>query len=209
MKDLTNFNSAQFGELRVKQENGELWFCLVDVCRALELENVSRVKHRLRQDGVTISKVIDSLGRNQMLNFVNEPNMYRCIFQSRKKEAELFQDWVYEEVLPSIRKTGKYAHKPRKRIAPRLRDERSGQFYDDLTQLVTHDDERAVAAGCGVTRSHVHEVLRGRKMSFTVLAELVARAKENRRNGVERVVPFMASAERHAQLVLDFYCGEE
>lgn len=46
------------------------------------------------------------------------------------------------------------ARKLRKRIAPRLRDERSGQFYDDLTRLVTHDDERAVAAGCGVTRSH-------------------------------------------------------
>lgn len=97
------------------------------------------------------------------------------------------------------------ARKPRKRIAPRLRDERSGQFYDDLTRLVTHDDERAVAAGCGVTRSHVHEVLRGRKMSFTVLAELVARAKENRKAGIERVVPFVATEEMREQLVLNFY----
>lgn len=100
------------------------------------------------------------------------------------------------------------ARKPRKRIAPRLRDERSGQFYDDLTRLVTHDDERAVAAGCGVTRSHVHEVLRGRKMSFTVLAELVARAKANRRAGIERVVPFVATEEMREQLVLDFYTVE-
>lgn len=40
--------------------------------------------------------------------FIDEPNLYRCIFQSRKKEAEAFQDWVVEEVLPAIRKTGGY-----------------------------------------------------------------------------------------------------
>lgn len=40
--------------------------------------------------------------------FIDEPNLYRCIFQSRKKEAQLFQDWVAEEVLPAIRKSGGY-----------------------------------------------------------------------------------------------------
>ena len=54
----------------------------------------------------------------------------------------------------------------------------------------------------------VHEVLRGRKMSFTVLAELVARAKANRRAGIERVVPFVATEEMREQLVLDFYTVE-
>jgi phage antirepressor YoqD-like protein len=42
------------------------------------------------------------------MNFIDEPNLYRCIFQSRKKEAEQFQDWVCDEVLPSIRKNGGY-----------------------------------------------------------------------------------------------------
>ena len=42
------------------------------------------------------------------MNFITEPNLYKCIFQSRKKEAEAFQDWVCSEVLPSIRKTGGY-----------------------------------------------------------------------------------------------------
>ena len=40
--------------------------------------------------------------------FINEPNLYRCIFQSRKAEAEQFQDWVFNEILPSIRKSGGY-----------------------------------------------------------------------------------------------------
>lgn len=44
--------------------------------------------------------------------FVNEGNLYRAIFQSRKPEAERFTDWVTEEVLPSIRKTGGYTAKP-------------------------------------------------------------------------------------------------
>ena len=42
------------------------------------------------------------------MTFIDEPNVYRCIFQSRKKEAEQFQSWVFEEVLPAIRKTGGY-----------------------------------------------------------------------------------------------------
>jgi len=41
--------------------------------------------------------------------FVDEPNTYRCVFQSRKPNSEKFQDWVFEEVLPTIRQTGKYS----------------------------------------------------------------------------------------------------
>lgn len=42
------------------------------------------------------------------MTYINEANLYKCIFQSRKTEAEKFQDWVYEKVLPSIRKHGAY-----------------------------------------------------------------------------------------------------
>ena len=40
--------------------------------------------------------------------YISEPNLYRCIFRSHKKTAETFQGWIFEEVLPSIRKTGGY-----------------------------------------------------------------------------------------------------
>jgi prophage antirepressor-like protein len=85
------------------------FFCLKDVCEILELEQVSRVVDRLKKDGVTTSKVIDSMGREQQANFINESNLYKTIFQSRKESAEKFQDWVTEEVLPAIRKHGMYA----------------------------------------------------------------------------------------------------
>lgn len=106
------FSNPEFGDIRTEIINGEPWFCLSDICKALELEQVSRVKTRLNLNGVTTSKVIDSMGRNQEATFVNEANLYKTIFQSRKESAERFTDWVTSEVLPSIRKTGSYQQVP-------------------------------------------------------------------------------------------------
>ncbi|HFC3985278.1 TPA: Bro-N domain-containing protein [Neisseria gonorrhoeae] len=50
---------------------------------------------------------------NQELLFINEPNLYRVIFRSRKAEAVKFQDWIFEEVIPQIRKTGGYQITPK------------------------------------------------------------------------------------------------
>ena len=60
------------------------------------------------QRGVAITDTLTA-GGVQSMTYINEANLYKCIFQSRKPEAEKFQDWVYEEVLPSIRKHGVYA----------------------------------------------------------------------------------------------------
>lgn len=103
------FENAQFGRIRTSlTENGDPLFCLADVCKALDLGNPSQVKQRLQKNGVISNEVIDSMNRPQLMNFITEPNLYKCIFQSRKKEAEQFQDWVCGEVLPSIRKSGGY-----------------------------------------------------------------------------------------------------
>lgn len=106
--ELQIFNNSEFGEIRTITKDDEPMFCLADVCKALELEQVSRVKARLKTDGVTTSKVTDRLGREQEATFINESNLYKTIFQSRKESAERFTDWVTSEVLPSIRKTGSY-----------------------------------------------------------------------------------------------------
>lgn len=108
MQDLMIFRNKEFGEIRSLEINNEPYVCLSDVCKILELEQVSRVKARLNKDGVTTSKVIDKLGREQQATFINESNLYKVIFQSRKPEAERFTEWVTSEVLPSIRKTGGY-----------------------------------------------------------------------------------------------------
>ena len=118
MKDsIQIFENAQFGQIRTSiSASGEPLFCLADVCKALDLGNPSQVKTRLRKDGVIsnegVSTTTNQYGKTSKqvvaMNFITEPNLYKCIFQSRKKEAEAFQDWVCGEILPSIRKTGGY-----------------------------------------------------------------------------------------------------
>ncbi len=104
---LNIFSNKEFGEIRIAMIDGEPWFCLVDICRALELTNPAMVKSRLNEKGINS---IDTLtkGGIQHLLYVNEPNLYKTIFQSRKESAERFTDWVTSDVLPSIRKTGSY-----------------------------------------------------------------------------------------------------
>lgn len=109
MNDLQIFKNDEFGEIRTVVKDGNPMFCLADVCRVLEIVNVSDCKARLAKDGVGTNEVIDSIGRKQLATFINESNLYKVIFQSRKPEAEKFTDWVTSEILPSIRKYGIYA----------------------------------------------------------------------------------------------------
>lgn len=121
MNEIEIFKNNKFGELRTCGTPDKPYFCLVDICRALEIKNVSDCKSRLNQHGVVITDTIDTLGRKQPTTFVNEGNLYKCIFQSRKEEAVEFQDWVTDEVLPSIRKTGSYSLGIPKTFAEALR----------------------------------------------------------------------------------------
>lgn len=111
MDELMVFQNPEFGEIRTAEVNGEPWFCLADICRPLGLQ-AKECRRRLKQDGVVLNHLTDSSGRLQEMLFVNEANLYRAIFQSRKPEAERFTDWVTEEVLPAIRKTGRYETRP-------------------------------------------------------------------------------------------------
>lgn len=111
MNELMVFQNPEFGELRTVERNGETWFCLADICRPLGLMTKD-VRERLKEDRVVTIPHTDRIGRPKNMVFVNEGNLYRAIFQSRKPEAERFTDWVTEEVLPSIRKTGGYSTKP-------------------------------------------------------------------------------------------------
>lgn len=113
MNDISIFKNESFGEVRVTGTSENPMFCLVDVCRVLEIKNVSDCKSRLDQRGIVLT---DTPTRNQygaevvqQLIFINEKNLYKVIMRSDKPQAEPFQDWVCGEVLPSIRKTGSYS----------------------------------------------------------------------------------------------------
>jgi prophage antirepressor-like protein len=102
------FKNEEFGQVRAKTIGNEPYVCLADVCKILEIKNPRDYKKRLNQDGVVSSYAIDSIGRNQIMTFINESNLYKVIFHSRKQEAEKFTEWVTGEILPSIRKNGGY-----------------------------------------------------------------------------------------------------
>lgn len=117
MDNLQIFSNSEFGEIRTITKDNEPMFCLADVCKALEISNVSQLKTRLKEDGVITNEVGVQTGvkadgtpaiQKVRMNFINESNLYKTIFQSRKESAERFTDWVTGEVLPSIRKTGSY-----------------------------------------------------------------------------------------------------
>lgn len=105
--ELQFFSNSEFGEIRTITKDDEPMFCLADICRVLEIKNVSDCKSRLRQKGIVTTDTLTNGGKQKMI-FIDESNLYKTIFQSRKESAERFTDWVTSEVLPSIRKTGSY-----------------------------------------------------------------------------------------------------
>ena len=114
--DIKIFGNPTFGDIRIAvNEKGEPLFCLLDVCKALELANPSQVKTRLDSSNLISVEVTTKSAnrhgeftRTTSMTYIGEANLYRCIFQSKKEEAKTFQNWVFGEVLPQIRKTGGY-----------------------------------------------------------------------------------------------------
>ena len=109
MNDLQVFKNREFGEIRTIQEDEVIWFCGADVCKALGFTNQWKaIKDHCKQEGLTKRNTLTNGGKQLML-YINEPNLYRLIVHSRLPSAEKFEKWVFEEVLPTIRKTGNYA----------------------------------------------------------------------------------------------------
>jgi prophage antirepressor-like protein len=89
-------------------ENGDPWFVAADVCAALGVGNPRDALARLDEDEKGVVST-DTPGGVQTVNTVNEPGLYRLVFTSRKPVAERFKRWLAHEVLPAIRRTGRYA----------------------------------------------------------------------------------------------------
>lgn len=201
-----NYGENENAPIRVQVINGETWFVAKDVCEVLGISKYRDALMRLDEDERG-SVVADTLGGAQNMGAVNESGLYSLAFQSRKPGAKKFRKWVTMEVLPSIRKTGGYQMKVRRKRLPMLKDrsEELGAFFSELPKWVTLEDEKEVARVLEVSRRHVHEVLMGRGQGHVVLAALVHYGMENRRAGIRRPDLSAARAEEKVrQLVLDF-----
>lgn len=119
--NLTSYNFHN-SNIRVEQNGkGEVFFCLADVCRSLDLTTPARTAEQIKEEfggGELNSYPLKTNGGIQNVTFITESQLYFVMMRSRAKIAREFRQWICNEVLPSIRANGTYTQKkeqPKKR----------------------------------------------------------------------------------------------
>lgn len=132
------FSNENFGSVRVIGDSQNPLFCLADVCKVLEIQNTSDVKNALiKEFGDDLDKIYpisDSMGREQNAIFIQERELYFILMRSNKENVKPFRKWVFEEVLPSIRKNGSYSINQQYRL-PKT-------YKEALLELVRAEEEK-------------------------------------------------------------------
>ena len=173
--------------IRVEMIDNEPWFVAKDVCDALQLTEVSNTISRL-DDDEKLTRTLFVSGQGRQMWLVNESGLYNLIFQSRKSEAKAFRKWVTAEVLPTIRKTGRYEmRKPKEGCAQKRRARRGELINAEVLNLLwligeslERGDQKQVALELGVTVSAVNNTLNGYQRSPRILKALYRKALERR-----------------------------
>ena len=111
MNDLQIFSNPDFGEIRTVEQDGKVLFCGKDIATALGYTNTKDALSK-HCKGVAICYPLQTPGGPQQARFIPEGDVYRLITHSRLPAAEQFEHWVFDEVLPSIRRIGAYGVPP-------------------------------------------------------------------------------------------------
>lgn len=107
MNELKIFENPKFGNIRIITEDNKTLFCGSDVAKALGYKRPNdAITAHCR--GTVKRRITDSIGREQEMNFIPEGDIYRLAAKSELPGADEFESWIFDEVLPSIRKTGGY-----------------------------------------------------------------------------------------------------
>ena len=110
--EIVSFDNPEFGQVRAVEVDGKPIFCAKDIATALSYTNTKDAIRR-HCKGVAFHYPLETAGGTQKARFITEPDVYRLITHSKLPNAQRFESWVFEEVLPSIRRTGGYvAAKP-------------------------------------------------------------------------------------------------
>ena len=164
MNELQIFNNDEFGEIRTAAVNNEPMFCLIDICKALELSNSRIVADRLDEDE---RRKLD-LPRQGETWFVTESGLYAVILRSDKPNAKKFRKWVTSEVLPSIRKTGSY-NKP---MSTAEKIQLLAQGNEELNERVDMVDGRVTDLENNMTIDYGQQVTIGDEVNKVVIGAL-------------------------------------
>lgn len=107
MTDIQVFKNDEFGAVRTIEQDGKVMFCGKDVATALGYSNPSKAL-RDHTRGERIVTPLETSGGIQQVQFITEGDLYRLVASSKLPSAQQFESWVFDEVLPSIRKRGGY-----------------------------------------------------------------------------------------------------
>ncbi len=105
-KEIQKFNNNQFGNLEILIVDGIEYFPATDSAKMLGYANPQKA---IRDHCKGVNEMVTpTKGGQQKKNYITEGNLYRLIINSKLPQAEKFESWVFDEVLPQIRKTGQY-----------------------------------------------------------------------------------------------------
>ncbi|WP_251029006.1 phage antirepressor KilAC domain-containing protein [Bacillus sp. ISL-40] len=108
MENLKVFENSEFGNLGILNDNGKLMFPATRCAGLLGYKDVNKaVKQHCKEEG-WVFRPVPTNGGNQDMKFITEGNLYRLIVKSKLLQAERFERWVFDEVIPQIRQTGGY-----------------------------------------------------------------------------------------------------
>lgn len=140
MDNMQIFTNKQFGNIRVIYEDGKVLFCGADVAKALGYKNSRKAltDHckgvTKRYTGVQTGTKSDGTPalQNVEMNFIPEGDIYRLAAKSELPGAETFESWVFDEVLPAIRKYGSYDIDEHRKIIAELKKWQSALDYNEI-----------------------------------------------------------------------------
>lgn len=166
--------------------DGNPWLVAKDLCDYLELSDVSKSLERLDDDEKLTRKVFVS-GQERSMWLVNESGTYALILRSNKPKSREFRKWITNEVLPAIRRTGRYELKKSAPAKTHNYPRRGELITADLVNLLwligeslEHGDQAQIALELGVSRNTVSGTLNGKIRSSRVLRALYRKAMQRR-----------------------------
>ena len=178
--------------IRTVRHNGDTWFCVIDVCRRLDLSNPSVVVDALAEDEVTKKNLGGLHGESW---FCSESGLYRIIFRSNKPEAEAFRRWVFHEVLPSIRRNGYYVDPQiecaRKSYQVKLHEERLALALAPLRDTYLQKAKRAAHLYGELSNSELctlYRIPKRKQLSFISIIQSYRHAVEKRDNSYQELL---------------------